>query len=148
MGFYPAATLVPTPPAYIANYIGLPYLSGGRDRDGLDCWGLLRLFYDETFFIELPSYDGAYADAADRAETAQLLASDRNDWRALDAFERPHFGDGVLLKLAGRECHVGVMVATRRMLHIEEGVEASHEPLDDLRWNGRIAGVFRHKDLD
>ena len=40
------------------RYIGLPYVIGGRTREGLDCWGLLRLFYQEEKNITLPELPG------------------------------------------------------------------------------------------
>lgn len=47
---------------WATHYVGLPYLAGGRDRAGLDCWGLLRLVYLEQRGIELPQLPGVYVD--------------------------------------------------------------------------------------
>ena len=43
------------------KYIGLPYKENGRSTEGVDCWGLARLFYKHELGIELPSYTELYA---------------------------------------------------------------------------------------
>ena len=50
-------------PAWTADYVGLPFKEGGRDRQGLDCYGLLRLVINERFAGTVPEYEGiAYSN--------------------------------------------------------------------------------------
>jgi len=39
----------------LGAFVGIPYLAGGRDREGLDCYGLVRLALLELFYVELPA---------------------------------------------------------------------------------------------
>lgn len=41
---------------WVGYYLGLPYKEKGRDRQGLDDWGLYRLVIAEQFGIALPSF--------------------------------------------------------------------------------------------
>ncbi len=43
-------------PLWAGRYIGLPFMTHGRDRSGLDCWGLARLVMAEQLGRALPSY--------------------------------------------------------------------------------------------
>ena len=38
-------------PAWVADYVGLPWEPYGRTRAGVDCWGLVRLVYEERLGI-------------------------------------------------------------------------------------------------
>jgi len=38
------------------KYVGIPFKHLGRDRSGLDCYGLLIYYYKEEFGIEIPDW--------------------------------------------------------------------------------------------
>ncbi|MEO5341102.1 MAG: C40 family peptidase [Magnetococcus sp. MYC-9] len=129
-------------PPWVQRYIGLPYQAHGRDRGGVDCWGLLFLVYREQFAVSIPSYDGLYVDPAERADNAALLTghADRDRWHRVSAAQE---GDGVLLRVAGYPCHVGVAVGQEAFLHVRPGSGVVMESLLGARWRSRIEGFYR-----
>ena len=93
------------------HLIGIPYVEGGRDATGCDCWGLVRLWYMERG-IELPSYDGPTI----RHDHPDLLAARAGEgpWRQVT---EPRVGDLGLWKRPRRELHAGVLVGPDMVLH-------------------------------
>lgn len=68
-------------PIWAGRYIGLPFLDHGRDRAGLDCWGLVRLVFSEQFNIGLPAFIGEYNTTADIHAIAALVEREALLWR-------------------------------------------------------------------
>lgn len=136
-------------PAWAAPYSGLPFVSGGRTRAGVDCWGLVRLVYAEVFGIELPSYRGSYSDANRGPEVARLIEAERaaGAWAPVPVRDT-RLGDAVLLRTKGFAMHVGLLVARGEMLHVEAGIDAMIERLASPVWNRRTVGYFRLDDPD
>lgn len=133
---------------WAAGYVGIPWRAKGRDRDGCDCWGLVRLVLAEQFGVEQPSYAPDYASPRERAEIATLLRGGipTNGWLAADGPERP--GDGVVFRLANAPWHVGVVVGLDEFLHVEEGFGAAAiDRLSASKWARRIVGIYRHERL-
>jgi len=64
-------------PAWIADYVGLPFKAHGRERNGVDCWGLVRLVLAERFRLALPSYAGGYAGVEDAEDIGRLTGARR-----------------------------------------------------------------------
>jgi cell wall-associated NlpC family hydrolase len=128
----------------VADYIGLPYADRGRDaRTGLDCWGLVRLFYAEQFGLDLPSHTERYLSCTAREQTAALVAHETA--RAWYAVAAPHYGDVVALTVYGRPFHVGVVLNDGLFLHtLRPSQGAVIESLRAPVWAPRIDGYYRH----
>jgi cell wall-associated NlpC family hydrolase len=134
-------------PAWVAAYVGLPFREYGRDRDGVDCWGLCRLVWAERFGITVPSYSDHYTSTEDREELGRLVRGERGPWREIPAAVA-RAGDGLLFRVQGEPIHVGVVVDAPWFLHVERGVNACVDQWDSPRWARRLLGVYRHEALD
>ncbi|MCW5698290.1 MAG: C40 family peptidase [Rhodospirillales bacterium] len=135
-----------TIPDWTADYVGLPFKAGGRDRCGLDCWGLLVTVLREQFGNVIPAYDGiSFEEGCDRAALATFMETHKTDWIDVPTGqEQP--GDGILLRMMGHPIHVAVVVANGWMLHIEEGIDACLERYDGAKWRKRVMGFYRYQD--
>jgi len=60
-------------PAWAGRYVGAPFVSGGRDASGCDCYGLVRLVLAEQFGYHLPLLALDYRNALAVAETSPVL---------------------------------------------------------------------------
>ena len=136
------------------NFVGLPYVDGGRDRRGCDCWGLVRLVFAERAGIELPGYGDT--SAADLSAVAREVAdgAEKDPWRPVFRHDVRAFD---VVVMAGRfrsggshrraAVHVGVMADTMRVLHVEKRTAAVLMPLTHQFIRHRLLGIYRHKDL-
>lgn len=128
------------------DYVGLPWLDRGRTRDGCDCWGLLSIVYAERFGVVLPSYRDDYLTAADSDAVTSLINGRPAAWREITAGTE-QVGDAVLMSIAGRPHHIGIVVADGLVLHIERGAGSLIESYRSMRLRRRVIGFFRHAQL-
>jgi cell wall-associated NlpC family hydrolase len=130
-----------------AAFIGLPWREKGRDRDGIDCWGLCTLIYAECLAITLPHYTEAYVSVQERAEIDALFGVDASQrpWLPVPAGYERDF-DIALMRCAGWLAHVGIVIGGGRMLHVERGGLSQIESYSTGRWRHRLVGFYRHED--
>lgn len=87
-------------PIWLAHYIGLPFKEHGRDRAGLDCWGLVRLVMSEQLDLHVPSYATSYSHTTDVAAISELIERVSGGWRQVTAQDET-LGDVVVMRLRG-----------------------------------------------
>ena len=119
---------------WLNDYIGLPYVLGGRDLGGLDCFGLLKMVYDREYGETLPDWQTDDLSLRGRAETiASVVCSG-----AWEPVEDPQDGDFVVCYRSRAPLHLGLYFAGG-VLHAMEGLGVVFEPLD--RFQERFARV-------
>lgn len=114
------ALRLPAPAGWATPYVGIPFVDGGRDPAGCDCWGLVSLIYREVLGLDLPAYDGI--SARDVARVTERIREDREapPWLPVLGAAQPFD----VLVMRGRPLHVGVMVDAQHVLHVEAATAA------------------------
>lgn len=120
----------------------IPFKEKGRGYEGLDCWGLVALFYKEQMGIDLPDYLSVYENTKDKKIAETIIAEKSVKWESVD---NPINGDVVLCRMRRRPMHVGVFQSPHYMLHIEDGQTPQTEKINGAKWEKRILGYYRLK---
>ena len=126
----------------IEDYIGKPFVDGGRGPDEYDCWGLVKDFYCRELGIELPDY---HISAFKVGLVTETMRRDlKADWTKRMG---PQFGDLVAISMDMAlpryiVNHVGVYVGYNKFLHTRKATGAVIERTDDFKWDNRIEGYY------
>jgi cell wall-associated NlpC family hydrolase len=129
----------------INQYIGIPFVEHGRDKVGSDCWGLFRIFYQEQFGIDLPSYTEEYESIDNGKILSGLISKGTEEkWKRVKIGEEI-YGDGILFRIMGYPMHVGIIVKKGWFLHILKGIDSALEYYNNPVWNKRVVGIFRYE---
>ncbi len=144
---------------WTARYVGLPYVDGGRDRFGVDCWGLVYLAFPAEAGIAVPSY-GEIA-ATELVAIAREIRSAKENGTWLPAIGAPRDFDLVLM--AGDrvrdpertqetrvDLHIGLCAmisGEQRILHVERKTHTVCVPVEHPSVRNRIREYWRHREL-
>jgi len=120
----------------------VPFKPHGRTREGLDCWGVVWLGFTECLGYNIPSYTEEYTpkDLYDFEKLEDIIGKYMPGWTEVT---KHRAGDVVLMRLAGRPIHVGLVIENGVMLHIEERINLCVEKYGSPLWKNRIVGVYR-----
>jgi len=122
------------------KYIGLSYLENGRTEHGVDCWGLVCLFYKHEFNIDLPSYINEYSGAND-PYLANFIKHTKISWNLTTS---PKLGDVCVFNILGEPTHVGIYLNNQEFLHCRDGKDSVIESLKNHKWNRRLEGIYSY----
>ena len=132
-------------PAWINDYIGIPFVDHGRSTAGWDCWGLVWHVLHKHYSKILPSFGAAYERAEDGQEIAALIDYSRPLLGA-QRVEQPQSGDLALLTFRGHPCHIGIYLEAAGqgwLLHVLPHTGTVLDRVDSIRNNRRLEGYYR-----
>ncbi len=139
---------------WVERYNRIPFVDGGRDFDGCDCWGLVRLVFLKEKGIEINGYLGIPCDSPDVVERIgqdcalppwQTVVASGHE-RAFDvAVMRGHMKtpDGLIQG----PFHVGLVYRPGGVFHIRRGKAAICESLGSRTIQRRLISIHRHEAL-
>lgn len=127
----------------LRKYIGIPYKFNGRDFNGVDCFGLVKLFYENELNITLPDYPSEL-----QVSNLQVVRNSDlfivNIYKQFTKIDRKEvkYGDLILIKIfSSTPNHIGVAVNSSQFLNINE--KQSSHLAKISKWDKFIVGVYR-----
>lgn len=118
------------------QYLGIPFQYGGRDRNSLDCYGLLMLLYKEIHNIEIPDV----VSPTVLAEIADQVVKEKPKWEPLKELE---VGCAIVFNIGGYGSHVAYYLGDGKMIHTWEGTGGVVIERLAFAWNNRIVGIYK-----
>lgn len=129
-----------TPEEIASQFIGIPYRHGGRDRNGLDCLGLILAFYREagivTGYNDSVRYSESWYRKTPRLYAMELLRYGKPATFPLKALDLVYFA------IKGVVRHAGVLINERQFIHIIENHPVMVSRLS-RRWARQLVGARR-----
>ncbi|MDR1307620.1 MAG: C40 family peptidase [Treponema sp.] len=129
-------------PSWVERYVGIPFVSGGRDHAGCDCYGLVRLVLAEQFGYTLPLLNTGYENACRTQETAPLFR-EQIPLLSGEKIRQAEPGAVAVLQFSGRASHVGIFVDRRSILHTIGGIGAFCTAVNHASVRGALEGMYR-----
>ena len=138
--------------SWATKYIGLPYKELGRDKNGVDCYGLCCVVYHDELGIDIPDFSGfGYRNNLSKEDKERnqkdvekiVKNESENEWVEVSKSEVQPF-DLVLFRICGYVVHIGIMVNKDEMLHSFNGMDCVREKIG-FKWGARVYKFIRHR---
>lgn len=123
--------------------VGIPYVEGGRDMRGADCWGVVLLAARRLWGLELPEYFYSPADVLAQARDLIERETAGPRWREVPLPVGP--GAVHVFRIKGHETHCGVHLGGSSFLHSLPGRNSCVEDLNDSNWRQRRTGTYVYR---
>jgi probable lipoprotein NlpC len=119
------------------DWIGIPYVKGGRSKAGADCLGLFLLLHKERRGVVLDD------PGCNTKEAVSLRVAEAQRERYEQVTGPVQEGDAILMRLSGHPIHVGYCVDEIWMIHAFDDAGSQLERWNGSKWSNRVIGVFR-----
>lgn len=138
-------------PAWVAPFLGIPFIERGADFSGCHCWGLVCLVFRQVRQIELPAY--AEIGAGEALKVARAMRAEAVEqtwcevigpWREFDVVLLAEF-EHKERKTTRYPGHVGVAAGPNLLLHVERDFDSLCMERSDPRIAHRILGAYRYR---
>lgn len=150
-----------SPPRWVEEFLDIPFVDRGRNVRGCDCFGLVRLVLARRAGIILPDYGFVPAHARGKVNDAiEDSKANAGLWQGVSigsagALDVVPMTDIVVRQNGSSdvaECHVGLMVSERHVLHTEKAsgpvcLDVSHSSIVNRLSPAHAPLVYRHRDL-
>jgi hypothetical protein len=131
---------------WVEKYVGIPFVDGGRSREGVDCWGLVRLVYETECGILLPTYGEISAEDLSKVAHEVATESNHEPWHPVT---KPQLFDVAVMHRRTAPIHVGVVAALSpvRLLHVERATLTVFLEITHPTIKFRHAIYYRHRNM-
>jgi cell wall-associated NlpC family hydrolase len=126
---------------WVKRYIGIPFVSNGRTREGCDCYGLCRLVLANEFNVALPELSNDYRNALNIREIAGLFEKNMPVLLA-SRQDAPEEKTLAVIREQGRLCHIGIYAGDGYILHTTAETGSACQRISHPDLAGRIEGYY------
>lgn len=126
------------------DYLKIEFKDRGRGLDGADCWGLIKLIYQDRLGITLPMLDH-YENTEQRAALNKIINTEAtSNWMGIEKGREQEL-DVAVFKIMGIPCHVGVVISKGIVIHSQRGSNTTIVHYEQERdWCRRLEGFYRY----
>jgi cell wall-associated NlpC family hydrolase len=120
------------------EFIGIPFVDGGRDKNGTDCFGLVRMIYHAKYGIMLPEFN---ISCMDFSRIGNEIENNREYWKEVEP--ESIVPSLIVFRFMSDYCnHVGVYVGDGKFIHTRQKVGSNVDRVDSIHWKSRIEGYY------
>lgn len=143
---------------WVEEYMKIPFKKDGMTRDGLNCYGLVRIIMLDRCGIEIPAFEEISSHELALVEGTINEGKNHTRWVPVDVGLEKIYDVGVFKelcvvdkKIRAMAIHVGIVVAPGWVLHAKEElgiVMQSYQDKAGMRKTvGKLQGFYRHRAL-
>jgi cell wall-associated NlpC family hydrolase len=124
------------------KWVGVPFVHGGRDENGMDCYGIVIVYLNELG-IDVPDFQ--YPEKWAKEGNNLFMENIERFPNLFEKVDMPKAGDIALFNGINNVVdHIGIFIAKDRFLHSARGVGVAISPFNQL-YKRKLYGFYRVK---